>query len=161
MLKRVAIAVIATLIAAFVLAPALAQALERTAVLMPQTVKVSVSIKKSVGACVRHGRVLYAPTNRKQICNTGNLVLGHAYPKPKKSGYLQQIVVKLKAGRLVSYSGSTYRVAWVHSIPKAKLPITLRKALATDVYLITCDTKSGYVKHHAKNNLVARLIALR
>jgi hypothetical protein len=161
MLRRVAIYLITTLVAGFVLVPVPAQAAQRTAPLLPQTVKIAVSIKKPVGNCVRHGRVLYAPSNRSQICHTDNLILGHAYPKPKKSGYLQQVVAKLKAGRWASYAGSVYRVAWVHSIPKAKLPTAFRGASASDVFLITCDTKSGYVNHHAKNNLVARLIALR
>lgn len=161
MLRRLAIYLITTLVAGFVLVPVPAQAVEPTVAFLPQTVKITVTVKKPVGTCVRHGRMLYAPSNRNQICHTGNLILGHAYPKPKKSGYLQQVVGKLKAGRWVGYAGSAYRVAWVHSIPKAKLPKALRSASATDVYLITCDTKSGYVNHHAKNNLVARLIALR
>lgn len=117
-----------------------------------------VAIKTPVGTCKRANHIIYAPDNRNQICDIRNLVLGHAFPKPKASGYLQRVVDKLKKGSTVTYRGKTYRVAWVKSVPKAKMPKTVRTQSETDRFLVTCDTHSGYVKHHAKNNLIARLV---
>lgn len=117
-----------------------------------------VAIKNPVGTCKRANHIIYAPDNRNQICDIRNLVLGHAFPKPKVSGYLQRVVDKLKKGSTVTYRGKTYRVAWVKSVPKAKMPKTVRTQSETDRFLVTCDTHSGYVKHHAKNNLIARLV---
>lgn len=116
-----------------------------------------VAVKSPIGTCKRGDHIIYAPDDRNQICAIRNLVLGHAFPKPKASGYLQRTVAKLKKGVAVTYLGKTYRVAWVKSVPKAKLPKTVLTTSDTDRFLVTCDTRSGYVKHHAKNNLVVRL----
>ncbi len=117
-----------------------------------------VAIKKPVGTCKRANHIIYAPNDRNQICEIRNLVLGHAFPKPKASGYLQRTVGKLKKGVTATYRGKTYRVAWVKSVPKEKMPKTVLTSSETDRFLVTCDTHSGYVKHHAKNNLIARLV---
>lgn len=128
---------------------------------MPLSSPITVAIKNPVGVCRRSNHIIYAPANRDQICRTGIMILGHALPKPKRSGYLQRVVAKLKAGRLATYQGRVYRVAWVRSIRKENLPVAVRATTGTDRYLITCDTRSGYRNHHAKNNLVVRLVLSR
>jgi len=122
----------------------------------------AISIKSPSGTCKRTAAGIVPPSDRGRICSYGVQLIGHAYPKPKKPGYAQNVAAKLKAGGYVMYQNHLWKVSWKKSIRKGSLPreAWLRSS-STVRYLVTCDPKSGYRNGHSKNNLVVRMVRVR
>ncbi|HRA05947.1 MAG TPA: hypothetical protein PKV13_04935 [Propionicimonas sp.] len=119
---------------------------------------VSLTIKSPVGKCRKKKKVIIAPSDRDQFCTYRLSLIGHAYPAPKASGYLQRVAGSLSKGEVVRYQGKLYKVAWKKSIKKKKLPNAYFAKKGTTRYLVTCDTKSGYRAHHSLANLVVKFV---
>lgn len=121
----------------------------------------TLTLRAPAGPCPTTKKVLKALPSREKVCTYRHMIIGHSFPAPQKSTYMQRFIKKLHAGSRVVIAGTVYQVNWKRSYRKARVPLEVFDLGHSNTrYLVTCDTKRGYAHHHAKSNLIVKLTTI-